>query len=151
MLDEPTSGLDPLLQEGFSRLVQVCAADGATVFLSSHDLDEVQRPVTRLAIIGEGRIVAVDTVDGLRQRAPRVIGLRLDRARRADAFTDLPGVTVTVRTPRHLKLAVTGPISGVLREAALLDVSDITARPADLEELFRRFYAPGTEAAPDAH
>lgn len=51
ILDEPTSGLDPLLQDAFSELVGETAADGRTVFLSSHDLDEVQRLVDRLAII----------------------------------------------------------------------------------------------------
>ena len=140
ILDEPTSGLDPLLQEEFTLVVRSFAAAGATVFLSSHDLDEVQRLVTRLAIIREGRIVAVDTVDGLRRRAPRVIELRLDRPAPTGVFADLPGVTMTQESPQRLLLSITGKVTDVLRRAATLDVADIIARPADLEELFLDFY-----------
>ena len=77
VLDEPTSGLDPLLQDQFARLVRETVADGRTVFLSSHELDEVQRVVDRLAIIKDGRIVVTDTVDGLRRAAPRTVEFRL--------------------------------------------------------------------------
>ena len=76
VLDEPTSGLDPLLQEEFVRLVRETVAEGRTVFLSSHELDEVQRLVDRLSIIKDGRIVVTDTVEGLRRTAPRTIDLR---------------------------------------------------------------------------
>ena len=71
ILDEPTSGLDPLMQDEFERLVRETVADGRTVFLSSHDLDEVQRLADRVAIIRAGRLVATDSVDTLRQGAPR--------------------------------------------------------------------------------
>ncbi|MFG3703054.1 ABC transporter ATP-binding protein, partial [Micromonospora sp. NPDC047620] len=78
VLDEPTAGLDPLLQDEFARLVHETVANGRTVFLSSHELDEVQRLVDRLAIIKEGRIVVSDTVEGLRGAAPRTIEFRFD-------------------------------------------------------------------------
>jgi ABC-2 type transport system ATP-binding protein len=150
ILDEPTSGLDPLLQEEFSHLVQEVAAQGATVFLSSHDLDEVQRLVSSLAIIREGRIVTVDTVEALRRRAPRVIELRFARPPR-DRYADLQGVTVTDRGGCDLTLSVTGPVTQVLRAAVEDDVIDITARPVDLEELFLRFYGPAAEEPAHAH
>ncbi len=51
ILDEPTSGLDPLMQREFEALLRETAAEGRTVFLSSHDLDEVQRTADRIAII----------------------------------------------------------------------------------------------------
>jgi ABC-2 type transport system ATP-binding protein len=150
ILDEPTSGLDPLLQEEFSRLVQTVAAEGATVFLSSHDLDEVQRLVSSLAIIREGRIVAVDTVDALRRRAPRVIELRFAHPPRT-RFADLPGVTVTDQGDCDVTLSVTGPVTEVLRAAVDDEVTDITARPVELEELFLRFYGPASEEPTRAH
>ena len=62
VLDEPTSGLDPLMQHEFEALLRETAADGRTVFLSSHELDEVQRSAHRIGIIKEGRLVAEDTV-----------------------------------------------------------------------------------------
>ena len=64
VLDEPTSGLDPLLQDEFDQLLRETVADGRTVFLSSHELDEVQRAADRVAIIKDGRLVLVDTVQG---------------------------------------------------------------------------------------
>ena len=68
VLDEPTSGLDPLLQREFAELLEESVARGRTVFLSSHDLAEVQRLAHRVAIIREGHLVALDTVEALRAR-----------------------------------------------------------------------------------
>ena len=70
MLDEPTSGLDPLMQEQFLHLLQETAAEGRTVFLSSHSLDEVQRVATSVALIREGRLVVTDTIANLQHQAP---------------------------------------------------------------------------------
>ncbi|HEY5482613.1 MAG TPA: ABC transporter ATP-binding protein [Propionibacteriaceae bacterium] len=140
VLDEATSGLDPLLQQEFVSLVREAAADGRTVFLSSHDLDEVQRVVDRLAIIREGRIVVTDTVDGLRRHAPRTIELVFDRDVETAALTHLDGVQVTKADPRRLRLTITGPVAPVLRAIAPLDPIDLLARPADLDELFLGYY-----------
>jgi ABC-2 type transport system ATP-binding protein len=140
VLDEPTSGLDPLLQQEFISLLRETAADGRTVFLSSHDLDEVQRVVHRLAIIREGRIVVTDTVDGLRRHAPRTIELDFDRDVDTTALTQLNGVEVTGSDPRRLHLRITGPVAPVLRAIAPLDPIDLLARPADLDELFLGYY-----------
>ena len=140
VLDEPTSGLDPLLQQEFISLLAETAADGRTVFLSSHDLDEVQRAVHRLAIIREGRIVVTDTVEGLRQHAPRTIELVFDRDVDTSALTQLDGVQVTGTDPRHLLLTITGPVAPILRAIAPLDPIDLLARPADLDKLFLDYY-----------
>ena len=61
ILDEPTSGLDPLVQRAFWSLVEERRREGATVFLSSHVLYEVQRYCDRAAIIREGRLIAEGT------------------------------------------------------------------------------------------
>ena len=140
VLDEPTSGLDPLLQQEFISLLQETVADGRTVFLSSHDLDEVQRVVHRLAIIREGRIVVTDTVDGLRQHAPRTIELVFDRDVDTSELTRLDGVEVSSADPRHLLLTINGPVAPVLRAIAPLDPVDLLSRPADLDELFLDYY-----------
>ena len=76
VLDEPTSGLDPLMQHEFESLLRETADEGRTVFLSSHELDEVQRTADRIGIIKEGRLVAEDTVDGLRRAAPQKMEVR---------------------------------------------------------------------------
>ena len=144
VLDEPTSGLDPLLQDRFARLVRETVADGHSVFLSSHELDEVQRVVDRLAIIKDGRIVVTDTVDGLRSAAPRTVEFRFANTMDPQPFADLDGVQVMDNTDGRILLSITGPIGRLLQLAAGLDPVDMTARPADLDELFLRYYRSGT-------
>src|SRR5664280_993879 len=76
VLDEPTSGLDPLVQQTFFSTLREAVADGATVFLSSHILSEVEKSCDRVAIIREGRLAKVDTVEALRDLAHHQVELR---------------------------------------------------------------------------
>lgn len=145
ILDEPTSGLDPLMQHEFENLLSETAAEGRTVFLSSHHLDEVQRITDRVAIIKEGRIVTEDTVDGLRRSAPKTVEVRFRRPIDSSELSAVAGVTVTASDGPHVTLGVTGEIGPVLKVIARHDPVDLTARPADLDELFLSFYR---EAAP---
>ena len=149
VLDEPTSGLDPLLQQEFQQLLVETTRDGRTVFLSSHDLDEVQRVVDRLAIIREGRIVVTDTVEGLRAHAPRTIELSFDHDIDLESVRHLEGVTVlSVAPDRTVRLTLSGSVAPFLRAVALLSPTDLRARPADLDELFLDYYRdPSEEAA----
>ena len=74
VLDEPASGLDPLIRHEFEALLRETADQDRTVFLSSHELDEVRRVADRIAIIKAGGLVAEDSVDGLRRAAPQKMG-----------------------------------------------------------------------------
>jgi len=145
VLDEPTSGLDPLLQDEFAALLRETAADGRTVLLSSHDLDEVQRVVQRVAIIRSGRIVVDDTVASLRAAAPRTVELTFDHEVDAQSLAAVPGVTMTRPIGRHIVLTHTGSAGPVLAAIAPMQPDTITARPADLEELFLRLYGEDTD------
>ncbi|HWA53106.1 MAG TPA: ABC transporter ATP-binding protein [Solirubrobacterales bacterium] len=71
ILDEPTSGLDPLMQEEFLALVAEERERGCTVFLSSHELDEVERVCDRVGIVRAGRLVAVERVADLLAKTQR--------------------------------------------------------------------------------
>jgi ABC-2 type transport system ATP-binding protein len=146
VLDEPTSGLDPLLQDEFGRLVRETVAEGRTVLLSSHELDEVQRLVDRLMILREGRVVVTDTVEGLRRAAPRTVSFRFDDGIDPRRFAALDGTQVMAATDGQVTLSVSGPVGPALRLAGELGAVDVTARPADLDELFLAYYrtdAPG--------
>ena len=147
VLDEPTAGLDPLLQDEFVHLIRESVTAGQTVFLSSHELDEVQRLVDRLAIIKDGRIVVTDSIDGLRKNAPRTIEFHFLAAFDPERFADQPGVHVLASTDTQITLSVTGPVAAVLRVAADLDAVDVGARPADLDELFLSYYRPDPDVA----
>lgn len=140
VLDEPTSGLDPLLQDEFARLIRERVTAGSTALLSSHELDEVQRVVDRLAIIKDGRIVATDSIDGLRRASPRTVAFQFRGEVDPRPFAALEGVRVLQSSGGRLEISIIGPIGALLRMAADLDPIDMTARPADLDEMFLRYY-----------
>ena len=85
VLDEPTSGLDPLVQQEFLAMVREAQANGQTVFLSSHVLSEVQQAADEVAILRDGRIITVATVDSLRQGAVRHVRFTATGISAADA------------------------------------------------------------------
>ncbi len=145
VLDEPTSGLDPLVQNEFERVIREVVAEGRTVFLSSHELDEVQRLADRVAIIRSGTLVTVDTVEHLRATAPQRVDARFREPVAASRFDGIAGVTVTACDGPSVALQVSGAIAPLLRVIAELDPVDLVIRHADLEELFLDYYreAPG--------
>ena len=140
VLDEPTSGLDPLMQHEFESLLREITGQGRTVFLSSHELDEVQRIADRVGIIKEGSLVAEDTVDGLRRAAPQRMEVRFRRPVAPAILRAVTGVTVTGSDGARMTLDVTGEIAPVLKVIADHDPVDLISRPADLDELFLGFY-----------
>ncbi len=140
MLDEPTSGLDPLVQQSFYALVREAQAEGRTVFLSSHILSEVERTCDRVAIIRDGRLVKVDSVEGLRDLAHHEVELRFVDGVPVEAFTGLPGVSDVKVQDHILRMRVSGPITPVVRAAAGFDLLDFVSREPTLEETFLAQY-----------
>jgi len=94
ILDEPTSGLDPLMQEEFLALVTEERERGATVLLSSHELDEVERVCDRVGIIRGGRLIAVERVADLLGRTQRRSRVEVEFAESVDLedVRAIPGV-----------------------------------------------------------
>jgi ABC-2 type transport system ATP-binding protein len=147
MLDEPTSGLDPLMQREFLALLTEVRASGRTVFLSSHNLPEVERSCDRVGIIREGRIVDTTSVLDLVASHWRSVNLMLaDPA--PPGFFDLPNVRVVDATARDVHLMVQGDVNPLLDRIARLDVTDISIETLEVEDLFLRFYGP-TESGVD--
>jgi ABC-2 type transport system ATP-binding protein len=144
ILDEPTSGLDPLVQQTFFATLRDAVADGSTVFLSSHILSEVEKSCDRVAIIREGRLAKVDTVDGLRDLAHHEVELRFADGVPADAFAGLPGVSEVTVEEHILRMRVAGSITPVVQAAARYDLLDFVSREPSLEETFLAQY--GREA-----
>jgi ABC-2 type transport system ATP-binding protein len=128
------------MQREFENLLRETATEGRTVFLSSHELGEVQRSAHRIGIIRAGRLVAEDTVEGLRRAAPQKMDVRFRRPVDQAELSSLRGVTVTAVDGPRMTLDVTGEIGPVLRVIASHDPVDLTSRPADLDELFLGFY-----------
>jgi beta-exotoxin I transport system ATP-binding protein len=148
ILDEPTSGLDPLVQQSFYALVREAKEEGRTVFLSSHILSEVERTADRVAIIREGILVKVDSVEGLRDLAHHQVELRFAGPVPADEFRGLPGVTDVAATDHVLRMRVSGAITPVVRTAAKYDLLDFTSREPSLEETFLAQYGHAETEVP---
>jgi ABC-2 type transport system ATP-binding protein len=140
VLDEPTSGLDPLLQHEFDELVHEVTADGATVFLSSHLLDEVQHLCDRVAIVRDGRLVTVEDVATLRARAVREVTIRFEEPVDPTPFSRLPGVTDVEVVGSALHCHLAGTADALVKLAARHAVVDFTSAPPDLEAMFLQFY-----------
>ena len=140
ILDEPTSGLDPLMQNEFERLAHEVVTEGRTVFLSSHDLDEVQRLADRVSIIKSGTLITTDTVTSLRQNTPQKVEVEFREPLNPSLFASLPGVSVKTAEGSRMVMEVTGAIGPVLRVIGDHDPIDVICRHADLEELFLDLY-----------
>jgi ABC-2 type transport system ATP-binding protein len=145
LLDEPTAGLDPLVQQTFFELMREQVKDGATVFLSSHILNEVERSCDRVAIIREGLIVRVDSVEGLRDLAHHQVELRFEGKPPEAEFKKIKGVSDVAVEDHILRMRVLGSITPVVQAAARLGVTDFLSREPSLEETFLAQY--GREAA----
>jgi beta-exotoxin I transport system ATP-binding protein len=141
ILDEPIAGLDPLVQDSFHALLREVSAEGRTVFLSSHTLSEVERVTHRLAILRQGRLVVVDTLENLRQFAVQRLEIEFGEPVSADEFRTLPGVTeVSGRNQRTLIIAFEGSADAVVKAAAGHDVRAVRPYQDDLEDIFLRYY-----------
>ncbi len=149
VLDEPTSGLDPLMQEEFHGLLRETTAEGRTVFLSSHELDEVQRVADRVAIIREGRLVISGSVEGLRRQTPQTIEARFAAPFPGAALDGLESVQRVRVSGNRVTLQVVGELGPLLRVIADHDPIDLVARHADLDELFLTYYRDASTAVVD--
>lgn len=140
LLDEPTQGLDPLLQYEFHQLIGEVKAAGATVFLSSHVLPEVEVLADRVGILRKGELVTVASVDDLQYQARQRIELYVSGRASIKPFQKLPGVTEVSRAGSIISVVVEGPVDAVLKEAARVNVRRIVTRETDLEDVFLRYY-----------
>lgn len=142
IMDEPTTGLDPVRQADFLDLMREERSRGRTVFLSSHNLAEVERITDRVAIIREGRLVAVEDIDRLRALRERRMQITLSEIVPLDTINALDGVRVvsTDESNGRLELAINGPIRPLLKILAELPVADLTYAPPTLEDVFIHYY-----------
>ncbi len=148
VLDEPTAGLDPLMEQAFRECVREARGRGQSVFLSSHILSEVEALCDRVAILREGRLVELGTLEQLRHLSALCVDVTF-----AGSVPDLSGVpgVANVRVHDHgVRLDLRGPMAPLVRALAVADVTELVSREPSLEELFLVHYgdaasAPGQE------
>jgi ABC-2 type transport system ATP-binding protein len=140
VLDEPTAGLDPLVQHVVHDLLTEAKADGATVFLSSHVLPEVQQVADRVALIRDGRLVLVSGVDELRTRAVSHVEATFAALPPPATFARIPGVRETGRHGHTISFALQGEADPLVKALARHRVIAVDSHEADLEDIFLSLY-----------
>lgn len=143
ILDEPSTGLDPIVQETLKQHLQELAADGHTVFFSSHTLSEVEQLCDRVAILRDGSLVAEDSLDHLRERARQDVVVRFASAASPESRVPPPCLTVEHRNGREWRCRLNGAVSDLVAWAATQPIADLSIDRPDLESLFRRYYERG--------
>lgn len=140
ILDEPTSGLDPLMQREFFHIIRERNEQGATVFLSSHVLSEIQRNCTRAAIIREGRIIACDPVEALSKTNAKRISVQgqvsLDSLEEIRDLKENDGI---------FSFLYGGDIHRLLETLSAGTITDLSISDPDLDEIFLHYYENGGE------
>jgi len=156
ILDEPSTGLDPNGARQMREIIQEENDRGTTVFFSSHIMEQVEAICDRVAIINRGRLVAVDSIEGLRDATETTTTLTVTvsgadddvvatvRAREDVASASLTGDQFVVT------LGPEGSKFGVLQtiDAAGATVEDFSLDESSLEDLFVEYTTPGQEVEP---
>lgn len=135
ILDEPTSGLDPLIQREFYSILEERNRAGATIFVSSHVLSEIQKYCRHAAVIREGRILACDSVEGLGHTNAKNVTLRGVAAPPA-----LEGIRNVKEEDGGVSFLYSGEAKALLNALAQLPVTDVNITEPDLEEIFLHYY-----------
>lgn len=139
IMDEPTVGLDPLLQNVIYEILEEFQKQGKTIFMSSHNLPEVERLCRRVGIIRAGKLVAVENISDLHAKKMHHIAIQYDGNFQKTDFK-IPGVEVEEVLSDSIILAAKGDINPVIAKIAKQKITDIEITHATLEEVFLEFY-----------
>ncbi len=147
VLDEPTSGLDPLMQQAFYDMIDEVKADGRTVFFSSHNLPEVERVCDRVAFIRGGRLIAVEDVNDIVQKAFHRFEARIADDFTAEEFQSVPGVAAVSVSGDAVTFDVIGSPDAVVKTLARHSVTKLFTHESALEDVFLAYYSEGVSDA----
>ena len=140
ILDEPTGGLDPLNQQEFYKLVKEARARGATVFLSSHILSEVEHVCDRVGIIRHGKLIKVAGLEELHDIRYHHVEFEFEGAIDEAALRAAPGVEKVTVEVRRVTCIVRGSFDPFLNAIEPLNVLNLVSHEPSLEEIFLAYY-----------
>lgn len=141
ILDEPTIGLDPLVQQTVLELVQETKKEGHTVFLSSHNLKEVQAVCDRVGIIQNGELIKTEKIETLLNQQLKRLEIQFRKEPPHDAFA-IEGVEEISRDGNLIMFVVSQDLDSLLEKAVPYGIKDIETKAVSLEEVFLAFYSP---------
>ena len=136
ILDEPTSGLDPLMQQEFFNVLKERNKEGATVFLSSHNLSEIKKYCGKAAIIRQGSLLLTDEVDNLAHTGVKKVSVK-----GVDSIDKINGVSNLQSDGDRITFLYSGAASELLASLSALDLTDVNISDPDLDEIFMNYYA----------
>lgn len=139
IMDEPTSGLDPLIQQTFYEILREENRRGVTIFLSSHVLSEVQRLCDRVAILREGRLVGLQSMEELRENGYKKISLTARNPIEKNFFS-IPGVANLEQADASASFMFSGNTMTIMDRLHQLELEDIFIEEPSLEEIFLHYY-----------
>jgi ABC-2 type transport system ATP-binding protein len=143
ILDEPTGGLDPLVQQEFYRLLGESRAQGATVFLSSHILSEVEHVCDRVGILRQGRLVRVAELEELHDIHFHKIEILFDGMPPLEKLGKVHGMEMLVRQGNRVSFTLHGDFEGLFRALSGSKVVNFSSHEPSLEEVFLAYYREG--------
>jgi ABC-2 type transport system ATP-binding protein len=141
ILDEPTTGLDPLNQQEFNAMLREAKADGATVFLSSHILSEVEVISDRVGIIRGGRLVKVASLEELHRIRLHRVEMEFAGEVPIEAIRQAEGVDDLAVQDHRVTCAVRGPFEPLLNAICGAHLVNLSSHEPSLEEIFLEYYS----------
>lgn len=134
IFDEPTSGLDPLIQAEFFALIKEYNEQGATCFLSSHVLSEVKKYCNRAAIVKDGKLVKVDSIENLSHTNAKQVKIT------GVTELDLDGISNLKRERNGVEFVYKGDINALLQALSGRQIQDLSIEEPSLEDVFMHYY-----------
>lgn len=139
VLDEPTNGLDPLLQNVIYDILREFKSRGTTIFVSSHNLPEVEKICDRVAIIREGKLIAVESMATLKKKKVYKVRAIFDGKFKKEDFA-ISEVENYDETSNSITLKIKKDINETVRKLYKYKLKDIEITHASLEDTFLEFY-----------
>jgi len=140
ILDEPTSGLDPLMKQVFYDMVLEMKAEGNTVFVSSHDLTEVQKICDRAAFIRNGKLVSVEDIKISKHLSLRRYVVTFDKAVSLKSLGTIKNVTEITVDGTTLSATIKGSVAPFISAIAKYSPTDLDEQETSLEDMFMHYY-----------
>ena len=139
IMDEPTLGLDPLLQNTIYQILSEQRNRGTTIFMSSHNLAEVDRVCNRVGIIKDGKLVATESIQGLKEKRMHLVKVIFAGPFNKFDF-NISGLEIQQSMPDGLIIGVKGDINPLMQKLARYNLKELEISYASLEEIFLEFY-----------
>ena len=141
VLDEPTSGLDPLIRQNLFKILEEEKKRGASILISSHELTEIQRLCDRVAIIKDGKILAIEEMEALKSKRLKNVVVETDYS---TPNITIAGASNVKRDGKLMTFNYNGEMKNLVKYLNSIDVDNVEISEASLENIFMHFYEGGS-------